>query len=376
MASNRLCGQSRDRRFSARARVAPALGRNFRPGGEDRPGRNARVAIVSHGFWQRRLGGTRNVVGTTLTLKTGRATHCRRPASNIRVGRARSGAARSAGPGSVAGARATTAARIGGSLETRRNAARRDAELQKIAAELAVQFPESNGAGRCASAASTTGWCRRRAARRWQSSPGRCARAADRVRQRGQPVAGPRRRRKKEMSIRAALGAGRSRIMRQLVVEALLLSIAAGMIGVAIAKGATRLLGPRSGCAAAARRVVHRRPRAGLRACVSLITGLLFGCSSATGVASQSDRNAQGRAAGAGGGTRRQRLRNALVVCEVALSVALLIGAGLLVRSFWRLQHVDPGFDTSRLLTMRLTLPGLHYRTGDVKWAFYSRRSR
>ena len=77
--------------------------------------------------------------------------------------------------------------------------------------------------------------------------------------------------------------------------------------------------------------------------------------------------------AGAGGGARRQRLRNALVVGEVALSVALLIGAGLLVRSFWRLQHVNPGFDGSGLLTLRLNLPGLSYRTGNLKWAFYER---
>lgn len=62
-----------------------------------------------------------------------------------------------------------------------------------------------------------------------------------------------------------------------------------------------------------------------------------------------------------------------MVVGEVARSVTLLIGAGLLVRSFWRLQQVNPGFDGSGLLTMRLSLPLLQYRTGEMKWAFYDR---
>ena len=106
----------------------------------------------------------------------------------------------------------------------------------------------------------------------------------------------------------------------------------------------------------------------------SLATGLLFGLVPALQASHPNlTETLKEGAAGAGGGARRQRLRNLLVVGEVALSVTLLIGAGLLMRSFWRLQQVNPGFDDRGLLTMRLSLPPLQYRTGEKKWAFYDR---
>src|SRR5439155_16904497 len=71
------------------------------------------------------------------------------------------------------------------------------------------------------------------------------------------------------------------------------------------------------------------------------------------------------------GGVRRQRLRDALVVCEVALSLALLVGAGLLVRSMWTLQHVSPGFDPRNLLTLQVSLSGPQDQTGEKARAFY-----
>ena len=153
--------------------------------------------------------------------------------------------------------------------------------------------------------------------------------------------------RQKEMSIRVALGAGRGRVLSQLLVESVLLALIAGAVGCALAVGATELLKgfgadavPRVDEVAVDGRVLL------FAVAVSIATGIFFGLVPAL-QASRPNMNESLKDAGrsgAGGGSR-QRLRDALVIVEVALSVALLVGAGLLIRSMWTLQQVDPGFD-------------------------------
>jgi putative ABC transport system permease protein len=166
--------------------------------------------------------------------------------------------------------------------------------------------------------------------------------------------------RQKEISIRVALGASRWRVVSQLLIESLLLAGIGGVGGCAIAVGATKTL------QAFAPGVVPRLEEVTVDARVlmfalalSIATGLLFGLAPAV-QASQSNANGSLKDAGrsGGGGAKRQRLRDVLVVAEVALSVALLIGAGLLVRSMWTLQRVNPGFDPSHLLTLQTTVIG------------------
>jgi predicted permease len=181
--------------------------------------------------------------------------------------------------------------------------------------------------------------------------------------------------REKELAIRAALGAGRARLVRQLLTESLILGLAGGLLGLALAfwgVDALRALAP-----ANTPRIdeVHIDPLVlAFTLGVSLFTGLFFGLAPAWHVARTDLRetlNEAGRGTSAAGASLR--LRSWLVVSELALAVLLLVGAGLLIRSFSRLLEVSPGFETQHLLTMELTLPEKTYADGAPVQNFYTR---
>src|SRR5437867_2485408 len=170
--------------------------------------------------------------------------------------------------------------------------------------------------------------------------------------------------RRREIAIRAALGAGSGRLARQMLTESLTLAAAGGALGVALAYGlieALKRFGPPD---------VRRLDRAALDGAVLLVTagatvvtGLLLGLAPAMLAARRTLANSLregGR--GSSAGTRTNRLRDAFTVAQIALSLVLLVGAGLLVRSFARLIAVEPGFRTDHVLTMNLSLPGARYR--------------
>ena len=179
--------------------------------------------------------------------------------------------------------------------------------------------------------------------------------------------------RQKEIAIRIALGAGRWRVIRQLLTESVLLSIVGGAAGLLLALWGTELLlalGPRDllgiDSVGIDRRVLL------FTAAVSMITGLVFGVVPAVS-ASRTNLNETLKEGGRdrSGGGRSRRLRSAFVVVEVALALVLLIGSGLMIRSLWRLQAVDPGFNSSNLLTARLLLPGSRYGQDSQRTAFF-----
>ncbi len=176
-----------------------------------------------------------------------------------------------------------------------------------------------------------------------------------------------------EIAIRTALGAGRGRIIRQLLVESFLLAVIGGGLGLLLASWGLEML-PRLGVEKIPRmREITLDARAlGFTLATSLLTGVIFGLAPAF-QAVKFDLSASlkegGRASASPKG--RRRLRDALVVIEVALSLALLAGAGLLIKSFWRLQQVDTGFATERLLTMRLFPPESNYPDDLRVAAFY-----
>ncbi|MGH7720117.1 MAG: ADOP family duplicated permease [Gemmatimonadaceae bacterium] len=183
--------------------------------------------------------------------------------------------------------------------------------------------------------------------------------------------------RRREMAVRTALGAGRGRLVRQLLTESAMLAALGGVAGVALAwwgtKSLTAVLGtlpiPVAGEVTLSTRVLA------VTAVISVLSGLLFGLAPAVH-ASRADitGSLKAESTNATGGAARHRLQRLFVGVEVALALVLLVGGGLLVNSFLRLQRVDPGFDTRNLLTMRLTLPRERYEGGAIT-AFFQQLS-
>ena len=183
--------------------------------------------------------------------------------------------------------------------------------------------------------------------------------------------------REKEVAIRTALGAGWKRLVRQLLTESVLLAVMGGAAGVLLAEASIRVM--RAINPGNIPRIEEIGIGAGVLAFtfgISLLTGILFGVAPAWR-AMRVDLNTSlksgGRSGHADGGLRvtRHRLRGLLVVSELALSLMLLIGSGLLIRSFVRLQSVPPGFTTDHVLTMRVSATGPKYRMGQATTQFY-----
>lgn len=174
-------------------------------------------------------------------------------------------------------------------------------------------------------------------------------------------------RRSREIAIRSAIGAGRGRIVRQLLTESVLLSMAGGILGLAIGLAGVRALLavnpgniPRIGADGSAVTLDWRV--LGFTLLLSLLTGILFGLVPALH-ASRADLNSILKETGArsGSGLRQNKARGLLVVAEIALAMILLVGAGLLIRTFSALHSVVPGFDPHNVLTMETALTGTRY---------------
>ena len=178
--------------------------------------------------------------------------------------------------------------------------------------------------------------------------------------------------REREFVIRTALGAGRWRLVRQLLTESVLVSFAGGAVAVLLAIWGTSLL------VALQPENLPRLREIGVDARVlgftfglSLLTGIVFGllpawAASRSGISESLKEG--GRSATAGGA--RQRLRSTFVVAELAVALILLVGAGLLIKTFWNLRSVEPGFNQDHLMTMRVELPEARYKEKDKQTRF------
>jgi putative ABC transport system permease protein len=169
--------------------------------------------------------------------------------------------------------------------------------------------------------------------------------------------------RHKEMAIRAALGASRGRIIRQLLTESLLLSLTGGVLGLLLAWLGTKII-----IAISPQNIPRLRDITldfrvlGFTLFVSLLTGIIFGLAPALHASKVNlTESLKEGARSSSDGSQRKRLRAALVVGEVALALMLLVGAGLLIKTFIRLQEVNPGFDAHNLLTVSINLPAARY---------------
>jgi predicted permease len=177
--------------------------------------------------------------------------------------------------------------------------------------------------------------------------------------------------RRKELAIRAALGAGRARVFQQLLVEALLLAAAGGAAGLLLAHACL---------AAGARLLADQVPRAEeisidgrvllFVAGASIVTGILAGALPALR-AGRTDLTDALKEGGRNDGAVALRTRRLLIVCEVALSLLLLMGAGVMIRTLSALRHVDAGFDPHNVLTLQVTLPKARYGTPARSTGFF-----
>ncbi|HJQ25181.1 MAG TPA: ABC transporter permease [Blastocatellia bacterium] len=350
-------------------RVPPLLGRTF-TAEEDRP-KSDDVVILSYGLWQRRFAGDAGIVGQKLNLNG-------RPYTVIGVmpeGFRFPQVAEYWVPLALNtqmytrndhGLGAVARLKDGVSLEQAR------AEMNDIAARIEEQNPVTNeGLGVSVNGMhDTLAGDYRQALLILLSVVGlvllvACANVANLMLVRATT-------RQKEIAIRAAMGASRWRITRQLLTESILLGAAGGALGLLIAVWGLDLL-----LAAIPIKLPFWMKFdldwrvLGFTLGISLLTGLAFGVLPALH-ATRTNLNEtlkEGGRSSAGAG--RQRSRSLLVVAEIALSLVLLVGAGLMMRSFVRLQHINPGLNPAGVLTMRINLPQSKYREAAQRADFY-----
>jgi putative ABC transport system permease protein len=357
--------------------VKPVLGRTFAPD-EGKPGQPG-VAVISFGLWQRRFGGDPRIIGRKLTLSGNEVTVIGvMPADfkwNVSASSLPTQMAEIWFPWQVE--EQTRQRRGRGSLAVARIKAgvsmeQAQAEMSAVHSRIERQYPEFNagwGVNLVPLRAQFAGKIRL-ALLTLLGAVGMvlliaCANVANLLLARSSA-------RQREMAVRAALGAARSRIIRQLLTESLLLAALGGLAGLTLASWGSDML------IALAPPDLLNLPQARLNAAalgftlgITLATGIIFGLAPAFDATRLNLCESLKEGGKSAGGMRAQRLRNSMVVIEVALALVLLVGAGLFIRSFARLQGVDPGFNAQNVLTMRVSLPGRKYDNDQKRVAFF-----
>jgi len=354
--------------------VQPMVGRSFSPE-EEKPG-SPRVVILSHGLWQQRFGSDPNLLGKTLTLNGNSSTvigimppafELQFPTSMrvdmwlpIRIDQTDVD-------------RKSHYLYVLGRLKQSAWREQAQAEMNIIAGGLQQQHPETN-----AEKGVNVVPLHKQLVGNIQSylyvlfaAVGfvlliACANVANLLLAR---VAA----RHREVAVRIALGASRWRLMRQLLTESLMLSALGGLLGLLLAYwGVDVLLALTPSDVPRLHEIGLHAPVFGWTLAISILTGVLFGLAPAVH-ASRPDLNEVLKESGgrSSGGLQRSRIRNLLVVSEVALALLLLVGAGLMIKSFVRLQQVSPGFEPKNLLTMNISLPRQKYREPQQANVFF-----
>ena len=370
----RLKGMTVTANFFSILGVQPALGRSF-AADEDWRGKDD-VVVISAGLWQRRFGGDPSIVGRTISLDgRGRTVVGILPA-NFRFNNTAMDAWVPMGwtPESIANTRRAHNLRVIARLKPGVGVAQAQEDIDRIAKDLERRYPETNthmgaGVGRL---------------QEWIVGPSRtalqvflgavafvllvaCANVANLMLARGAARA-------RELAIRSALGASSTRLVRQMLTESVLLASIGGALGLLLAYTALRAVVAYGPTSLPRLHEIHLdRAALAFTMIVTVLTGLVFGVVPArlgrVRDVTRSLRSGVREGGGSGGG----RLRHALVVAELAMSLALLVGATLLARSFVKLNHVDLGFVPDQAAAVEIILSRSTYNTSERQSAFVDR---
>jgi putative ABC transport system permease protein len=355
-------------------RVKPIMGRNFIEE-ENQPGKDS-VAIITNSLWQRRFGSDPNIVNKTITTNGVVRTVVGVLPEDFNYPKGAEVFAPIALTPELIKSRGNHSYYVIGRLKPGVSLPGAQAEIDTITARLAAQYPDTNvglGANVYPIVADTV---RMYSTALWvmMGAVGfvlliACANVANLMLARATG-------RQKELALRAALGASRWRIVRQLLVESLVIALIGGALGVLVGIWGIDLL--RAGNPGEAAKYAPGWKSLGINLpvlvftlAISLLSGLLFGLAPAWHVSKPelNDALKEGGRQTTGGS---HRLRGLLVVSEIALSLVLLVGAGLMFRSFLALLKTSPGFNPEGVLTMNLNLPFAKYKEESQRAAFYS----
>jgi putative ABC transport system permease protein len=368
----RIRGARVSANFFSLVGIQPALGRSFTED-EDQSGHN-QVLVLSDELWRRRFGGDRNIVGTTVLVND---------RNYVVIGVTPRGATFPTKQAEVwtpnafneveKKTRRTHYISAIGRLKPNVTLAQAQAEMTGIASRLEQQYPASNtkvGVKLIALKEEVIGNVQPLLAVLLVTVICvlliACGNVANLLLARAVT-------RQKEIAIRNALGASRRRIIRQMLTESVLLSLAGGVLGLALALWGIYLLVSLKPANISRLTEIQLDARAlAFTVVLSLLTGLVFGLFPALHVSTPNlNESLKEGGKNQGTGPRQHRLRNLLVISEVALSLMLAIGAGLLIKSFVRLSNVDLGFDQHGLLTMEIALPPSKYQDSQRQVTFF-----
>ncbi len=363
-----LIGATVSSDFFSVLRTNAMLGRTFTPD-EERTGSD-QVVVISHELWQRAFGANPNIVGQTVTLNSRSFNVVGIMPAGFEFPQEAKFWIPVAWDDKERQVRSIHDYLVIGRLKPNVSVQQAQAEMTTISSRLEQQYPEENkgwGAVVIPIRDDLVGDMRTPLLVLFCAVSFvlliACANVANLMLARGAN-------RQKEMAVRIALGAGRARLVRQLLTESVLLAVTGGLLGLLLAVFGSKLLVQ-----------LGNLPNAGdigidtwtlvFTLLVSFAAGIIIGIMPAlqftrTSV-SETLKQGSGRT---GGSSLKQYTRKALVISEVALSLVLLIGAGLMIRSFWKLQNVDPGFDTRNALTMSLVLTMSRYPEPQQRIAF------
>jgi putative ABC transport system permease protein len=352
--------------------VEPVLGRAFAPGEITQPG-ELKIIVIGHSLWQRRFGGEAGVIGKQVRIDGHPVTiigvmppSFQFPSSAIDLW-----VPTKMSP-AVSGTRQAHYLRVLGRLKPNVTEQQARAELEAIAARLREQYPESNryiGAGLVPLHENLVGDVRR-ALLTLLAATGivlliACVNVANLLLARAAA-------RYKEIAVRLAVGAGRWRIVRQLLTESALLAALGGAAGLLLTLwGVPVLVALIPASIAQAKAASVDTSVLLFTFGVALLTAVIFGLVPALQATKPNLNEALKEGTRETTGTGRGWTRSALVIAEIALALVLLIGGGLLVRSFARLSSVEPGFRADHLLTLEVFPPYSKYPDTTKRAAFY-----